>query len=264
MNRAEFRCEYCQNGASTLNVHHLWYEKGRYPWDYPSTALVCVCEECHDDLHERMRLLQVLSSGMGWDYWEELLGLANKLRKDSGLPDPLRDSESEATEPEAALTKWEVFYARGIGLVLRHPEVAASLLQNKDFKSLCEHNSDDLWVILREIIYSAGYQPKSTEALLDAWRDSKRLPWLRHLVASPLFGNSIFDLKEEAEGSQKYLCEIFSVLLTIPVERRTEALLDKAGTDLGLSRDEKVELSGLLKLKGFKGPVPTTLPADPS
>lgn len=47
MSRDEFTCQYCFNSESTLNVHHNYYENGKDPWDYPDTALVTLCESCH-------------------------------------------------------------------------------------------------------------------------------------------------------------------------------------------------------------------------
>lgn len=48
MERDEFRCVICGDDASTLNVHHRWYEGGREPWDYPVESLVTLCESCHE------------------------------------------------------------------------------------------------------------------------------------------------------------------------------------------------------------------------
>lgn len=51
MGRDKFACRLCWDDASTLNVHHLWYARGAEPWDYPDTALVTVCDSCHEELH---------------------------------------------------------------------------------------------------------------------------------------------------------------------------------------------------------------------
>ena len=47
MERANFTCEQCGDKASTLNVHHMAYLKGRRPWEYEQCQLVCLCETCH-------------------------------------------------------------------------------------------------------------------------------------------------------------------------------------------------------------------------
>lgn len=46
-NRDEFRCITCGDKESTLNVHHLKYEKGFEPWDYDNKCLITLCESCH-------------------------------------------------------------------------------------------------------------------------------------------------------------------------------------------------------------------------
>jgi hypothetical protein len=47
MQRDEFRCVQCKDAESTLNVHHVYYRRGRDPWDYPNYLLVTLCEDCH-------------------------------------------------------------------------------------------------------------------------------------------------------------------------------------------------------------------------
>lgn len=44
----EFTCELCQDNQSTLHVHHRYYKKNKELWDYPNSALMCLCESCHD------------------------------------------------------------------------------------------------------------------------------------------------------------------------------------------------------------------------
>lgn len=48
MQRDEFTCMICGDEETTLNVHHLYYEKDKNPWDYPDTALITLCEDCHE------------------------------------------------------------------------------------------------------------------------------------------------------------------------------------------------------------------------
>lgn len=47
LQRDEWQCKNCGSGKITLHVHHRWYERGREPWDYPTSALVTLCETCH-------------------------------------------------------------------------------------------------------------------------------------------------------------------------------------------------------------------------
>jgi 5-methylcytosine-specific restriction endonuclease McrA len=61
LNRDKFTCFYCDDKNSTLHVHHLKYEQGRDPWDYPDTNLVTLCETCHSLEHLSQRTeLEVL------------------------------------------------------------------------------------------------------------------------------------------------------------------------------------------------------------
>lgn len=46
--RDEFECAHCGNGEETLHIHHKWYVYGNEPWDYPSEALITLCESCHE------------------------------------------------------------------------------------------------------------------------------------------------------------------------------------------------------------------------
>jgi methionyl-tRNA synthetase len=40
MQKADFHCERCGDGESTLNVHHKEYFKGREPWEYKPKQLL--------------------------------------------------------------------------------------------------------------------------------------------------------------------------------------------------------------------------------
>ena len=52
LERDEWTCQYCGEKEETLNVHHLWYEKGKDPWEYPDECLITLCEGCHELDHE--------------------------------------------------------------------------------------------------------------------------------------------------------------------------------------------------------------------
>lgn len=62
MEKAEFRCSLCMDDASTLNVHHKEYFKGKEPWDYEVEQLVCLCEECHESIHQETDILKWVCS----------------------------------------------------------------------------------------------------------------------------------------------------------------------------------------------------------
>ena len=47
LNRDNFTCRLCNDTESTLHVHHKRYSAGE-PWDIPNSALVTLCESCHE------------------------------------------------------------------------------------------------------------------------------------------------------------------------------------------------------------------------
>lgn len=49
-----FECQYCKKDYN-LNVHHLYYVKGRMAWEYPDSALIVLCIDCHEIAHERIK-----------------------------------------------------------------------------------------------------------------------------------------------------------------------------------------------------------------
>ena len=44
-------CEAGEDDGVTLNVHHIYYESGRAPWEYEESMLVTRCESCHEKMH---------------------------------------------------------------------------------------------------------------------------------------------------------------------------------------------------------------------
>lgn len=49
LERDEFTCRHCGGTDETLHVHHKYYENGNLPWEYPTEALVTLCEPCHKE-----------------------------------------------------------------------------------------------------------------------------------------------------------------------------------------------------------------------
>lgn len=63
MQRADFKCEACADGESTLNVHHVRYKRDVKPWEYTDKELICLCQDCHGERHERTNdLIDMLAS----------------------------------------------------------------------------------------------------------------------------------------------------------------------------------------------------------
>lgn len=61
MQRDEFKCRYCGDTKSSLNVHHLGYIGD--PWDAPNEKLVTLCEKHHDMAH-KFKPIQIVDEGL--------------------------------------------------------------------------------------------------------------------------------------------------------------------------------------------------------
>lgn len=48
--RDSFKCRECEC-IDELEVHHLYYIKGKRAWEYPNNALVTWCNKCHKKWH---------------------------------------------------------------------------------------------------------------------------------------------------------------------------------------------------------------------
>lgn len=55
LERDHWMCQNCYDTKSTLHVHHLDYEKGFDPWEYPDFYLLTLCEKCHSEIPERQK-----------------------------------------------------------------------------------------------------------------------------------------------------------------------------------------------------------------
>lgn len=57
MIRDHFTCQICGLKNVKLNVHHLYYPKDGNILNVPDNALITVCEDCHNKLHEQRKLI---------------------------------------------------------------------------------------------------------------------------------------------------------------------------------------------------------------
>lgn len=71
-NRYRFACARCGDGITQLHVHHRYYEKGLAPWDYPDSALICLCRRCHERISDILKAIGILADQ---PYMLELLEL---------------------------------------------------------------------------------------------------------------------------------------------------------------------------------------------
>ena len=45
--RDDWKCKACQETNESLCVHHLFYFKGKEPWEIHDGFLITLCESCH-------------------------------------------------------------------------------------------------------------------------------------------------------------------------------------------------------------------------
>lgn len=62
MQSKDFSCEICGDSESTLDVHHKEYFKGFEPWEYEVNQLAVLCENCHENHHNKFDLLKWVCS----------------------------------------------------------------------------------------------------------------------------------------------------------------------------------------------------------
>jgi hypothetical protein len=103
LERDMWTCQSCMDSASSLHVHHRYYASVENPWDYPSAALVALCETCHaaesEEMPKASRALvdQIKAAGATFsDMW--MLGLTLAELFESRL----------LTEPQWAAIAWAI------------------------------------------------------------------------------------------------------------------------------------------------------------
>lgn len=55
-------CMVCGDSESTLHAHHLYYLKGKQPWETERGQLVSACADCHKQLEDARLSILVLFS----------------------------------------------------------------------------------------------------------------------------------------------------------------------------------------------------------
>lgn len=73
LQRDNWRCTACASEEKTLHVHHRFYISGRMPWEYLNSALLTLCEDCHE-----MADLWTEGDELAQD-WEYLVDVVDKL-----------------------------------------------------------------------------------------------------------------------------------------------------------------------------------------
>lgn len=79
MEYAHFLCQQCGEGQKTLNVHHTYYLRDHKPWEYPTEALQCLCEPCHEVRTKAANALKLLIGELGNSELEQVMGYVKGL-----------------------------------------------------------------------------------------------------------------------------------------------------------------------------------------
>lgn len=45
----------CGYESDMNHVHHLYYQRGLDPWEYPDNALIILCKECHENEENNLK-----------------------------------------------------------------------------------------------------------------------------------------------------------------------------------------------------------------
>jgi hypothetical protein len=48
-------CECCRQKHGPLQVHHLFYDPQRQPWEYTNEEVMVLCKACHDGIHQELQ-----------------------------------------------------------------------------------------------------------------------------------------------------------------------------------------------------------------
>lgn len=54
LSRDAYRCQVCLS-RKNLQVHHMYYTSGKMAWQYPDSALVTLCDACHENEHKKQQ-----------------------------------------------------------------------------------------------------------------------------------------------------------------------------------------------------------------
>jgi hypothetical protein len=84
MERDGWTCQSCgaTGPGTTLNVHHVYYESGKAPWEYPTETLRTWCEDCHKCRQEKQRDVLL---GVSYADIHVFLGLYQIILANTGL-----------------------------------------------------------------------------------------------------------------------------------------------------------------------------------
>lgn len=83
--RDNFTCTHCGDDLNELQVHHLDYEPGKEPWEYPIEFLTTHCAVCHGKEQNRVKCENMLIQAMriGGVHADEIVKIATHLHFES-------------------------------------------------------------------------------------------------------------------------------------------------------------------------------------
>lgn len=85
LERDNRKCREC-GMVEKLQVHHRWYEFGLQPWEYDDSALVTLCESCHERVTMATRKIKALQRMMSVQETETALAKIEAARKQPRPP----------------------------------------------------------------------------------------------------------------------------------------------------------------------------------
>lgn len=60
MQADRFTCQMCFHSDKPLNVHHKRYIPGAMPWEYETSDLITLCEDCRAKYHRDEKKTQIM------------------------------------------------------------------------------------------------------------------------------------------------------------------------------------------------------------
>ena len=114
MERDNWTCQSCgcTGEGILLNVHHIYYEKNKAPWEYEDDVLITLCEKCHEFIHaDQKRALVALSKYKTHEIDSAIYALENARNSVVSVGNIIIDSYADDDELHRKLLELQnVFY----------------------------------------------------------------------------------------------------------------------------------------------------------
>lgn len=63
--RDKYKCQKCFSKSKHNHVHHKYYLKDKFPWEYEDNALETLCSKCHFETHKKENILRYQENQYG-------------------------------------------------------------------------------------------------------------------------------------------------------------------------------------------------------